>query len=315
VKVIAAVAALVFTGAAFAQAYPAKPIRIVISNVPGSGPDLIVRKALPVLSPRLGQALIIENRPGGNNVIAASACAKAAPDGYTLCNINPGIMFFNQLMMADLPYDAERDLKPVVNLFYYVSGIFSNTALGAGSLKELAALAASKPGGLNFGILHGPANAVDIARQWLGERWNAKLQEVPYKGGNLIIAALVSGEIDLTWIGLANVGGQMKSGRIRLHAVDSLSRFRPLPNVPTFDEVGLGPAPARRGWFGIAMPTGVPEDAVMRINGEFTRLLRDPEISRLFDEQGVETAPPGTPQEYAALIASDRAAAVSLLKK
>jgi tripartite-type tricarboxylate transporter receptor subunit TctC len=297
-----------------AQAYPGKPVRVVLTYPAGAGPDLIVRRASQQLAPRLGQPLVVENRPGGNNVIAAEACAKAVPDGYTLCTFNPGMMVYNPVMMASLPYDADRDLRAIVNLFYVISGIYSSTAVNAKTVQELGAFAASRPGGLNFGTL-GPGNAIDVVRQWLGERWKVKLQAIPYKGGNLIIAALAANEIDLTWIGLQNVAGQLKAGRIRVFAVDSEKRYRLLPDVPTFQEAGLGAAPARRAWTGIGGPSGIPDAVVSRMHAEFSALLRDAGFSTFLDEQGVEAAGAATPQEYSALIRSDRAAAAELVKR
>ena len=311
-QVSALAAFCIFSGAAAAQQYPVKPIRAILSYPAGAGADIIVRRAAQDLGVRFGQPLVIDNRPGGNNVIAAEACAKAAPDGYTICSLNSGITTFNPLLMSNLPYDPEREIKPVVNMFYVIGGLYSSEAIRAKSIQELSSLAAARSGGMNFGTL-GTGNATDIVRQWLGERWGTELTLVPYKGGNFIIAALASGEIDLTWIGVYNVAGQIKAGKIRVYAVDSSRRYRLLPNVPTFEEAGLGVSPVR-AWIGIGAPAGIPDALVNRINSEFVRVFKEPRFSDFLDEQGVESVV-GPPQEFAELLRVERAQAPAVVKR
>src|SRR3954463_11812252 len=147
---------------AAAQSYPTRAIRVIIPQTPGSGVDLIVRKSAEELLPRLGQALGVENNPAGNSVPAAESCARAAPDGHTLCVLNNDAMAINPYLFSRLPYDAEKDFKPIVNLYYILGGLLTKAALPPSSVKEFVAYAQAKPGSINFATL-GPNTSTDLS--------------------------------------------------------------------------------------------------------------------------------------------------------
>lgn len=178
----AAVAALALAAnLAIAQtAYPAKPIRVIVGIAPGSVTDLVMRAVAQELTPRLGQPLVIENRPGGNMIIGADACAKSAPDGYTLCVLGVDALSTNVHTIEKLPYDPERDLKPVSNLFYVLEALVVNPGVPVSTVAELRAFAAARPGALNFGTL-GPDSSPDLFLGWLRDQWKAEMTAVPYK--------------------------------------------------------------------------------------------------------------------------------------
>ncbi len=193
---------------AVAQTYPSRPIRMIVPIAPGSVTDVAARLMAQELTDRMGQPVIVENRPGANMVIGGAECAKAAPDGYTLCVVSPDTMSFNPFTIPNLPYDPDRDFRPVTNMYYVIEGLVAKQALPANSVAELRTLAAARPGALNFGTL-GARTTTDMYRLWLGELWKTSFVGVPYKGGSEIIGALLTGTIDVSKIGVGNMAGQL----------------------------------------------------------------------------------------------------------
>jgi tripartite-type tricarboxylate transporter receptor subunit TctC len=304
VLLLAVAAAPQFVSVAHAQpAYPAKPVRVIVPMPPGAGQDLMARKIGDELAPRLGQPWLIDNRPGGANLIAAEACVKAAPDGYSLCLLSTTVSSFNPHLFDKLPYDPERDFKPIANLYAQIEGLIASRAFPANALKDIPAAMAAKPAGFNFGTL-GAGTGPDIQRQWLAEGWKGNFVGIPYKGGNLVITALVAGEIDIGWIGTYNAIGQIKAGKVKILAIGGSKRSALLPEVPTIEEAGLGQQPLR-AWVGLGGPAGMPDAVVRRVNTELVRLFRDPRFVDYIDSQFIESLV-GTPEEFAAFMRADR---------
>jgi tripartite-type tricarboxylate transporter receptor subunit TctC len=299
--------------AASAQQYPTKPIKMLIPVPPGAGVDIIVRKAGDALQPRLGQPFVVDNRASANMVTGADACAKGAPDGYTLCALSSLSMSYNPHTISSLPYNANRDFKPVVNMFFLLEGLLAKGSLPINSVKELQALAVAQPGKLNFGTL-GPGSTTDISRQWIEERWNTTLTGIPYKGGPAVVQALAAGEIDFSRIGAYNALSLIKSGKLKLLALGGSKRSHLFPNVPTMDEAGLGSIVPARPWWGILAPAGTPDAIVKRINSEFVRLFRERSFEEFLDTQVVEIDA-GTPEEFAALIKREYEYAGQIVRK
>jgi len=293
--------------------YPTKPIRVIIPQPVGAGIDIIIRKASEDLLPRMGgQPLIVENRAGGAMVIAADACAKAAPDGYTLCSLSPDAVSIAPHIFNKLPYDPEKDLRPVVQLYFLLEGLFAKTALPVNSVKELVAYEQARSGTLNFGTL-GPGSNSDMNRQDLNQLLKTNFAGIPYKGGNLVINALVAGEIDVGKIGAYNAIGPLKGGKVKLLAIAGVKRSPVMPEVPTFAEAGVSD-PGARAWWGMFAPGGTPDALVRRLNSEFVQLFRDPKFVPFIDSLVVEIAT-GTPEEFAAFLRKDREAAGARVKK
>lgn len=293
-------------------AYPAKPIRMIIPMTPGTGVDAIARKASDEMLPTLGQPLLVENRPGANFIIGGEQCAHAPGDGYTFCILTSDNVALNPAVFAKLPYDAEKDFKPVTNLYFLIEGILTKASLPVNSIKELQSLAASRPGALNWGTL-GAASTTDIARMWVGERWNTRFAGIPYKGGNLVTAALAASEIDLARIGVYNALGLVKAGKVKVLAIGSSRRSAVMPGVPTYSEVGLGDMPGR-AWWGVFAPGATPDAAVRRLNSELLRVFRDPKFIEWIDTQMVEIAV-SSPEEFATFVKADRERAAQLVKR
>ena len=308
---LAALALLAPTALMAQGAYPVKPIRVVIPITVGAGVDIVVRKAAEDLLPRLGQPLVVENRAGGGMVIAAEACAKAAPDGYTLCSLSPDATSVAPHIFNKLPYDPETDLRPIVNMFFLLEGMFAKASLPVSSMKELVAYEQARSGTLNFGTL-GPGSNSDMNRQDLNQILKTNFQGIPYKGGNLVINALVAGEIDVGKIGAYNALGQIKSGKVKLLAIAGSKRSPLVPDVPTFAENGIDPG--ARAWWGILGPGALPDAIVRRLNSEFVQLFREPKFAAFIDSLIVEVAT-GTPEEFAAFLRKDRQEAGARVRK
>ena len=310
-RALISMAASLFAGMALAQPYPAKPIRMIVPLPPGATTDIVMRATAQELSPRLGQAVVVDNRPGGNWVIGAEACRAAAPDGYTVCVLNSDALVFNPHILSQLPYNPAKDFTPVTNLFFLFEGILAKAALPAASIAELQAYAERNPGKVNFGTL-GPGSSNDVFRQWLVELWKVEMVGIPYKGGGNVVAALLAGEIDVTKIGMGNVAGQLSSGKIKVLAIQGSQRSRLVPQVPTMAEAGLGAYPLRV-WWSLVAPTGTPEAAVRRINAELVKLYREPKMAEYLESQFVEVAV-SSPQEFAAFLAAEQARAPEIVK-
>lgn len=298
--------------AASAQTYPSRPIRMIVPIAPGSVTDVAARLTAQELSDRMGQPVIVENRPGANMVIGGAECAKAAPDGYTLCVVSPDTMSFNPFTVPNLPYDPDKDFRPVTNMYYVVEGLVVKQALAANSVDELRALAAARPGALNFGTL-GARTTTDMYRLWLGELWKTSFVGVPYKGGSGIIAALLAGTIDVSKIGVGNMAGQLDEKKLKVLALRSSGRNARLPDVPTLAQAGLAGFPGGPIFWGLVVPTATPDDVVKRIYSEVVGIIRGPKFGAFAQAQFIE--PEGSsPEQFAAFLKEDRVNAGKLLK-
>ncbi len=297
---------------ALAQTYPSRPIRMIVPIAPGSVTDVAARLMAQELTDRMGQPVIVENRPGANMVIGGAECAKAAPDGYTLCVVSPDTMSFNPFTIPNLPYNPDRDFRPVTNMYYVIEGLVAKQALPANSVAELRTLAAARPGALNFGTL-GARTTTDMYRLWLGELWKTSFVGVPYKGGSEIIGALLTGTIDVSKIGVGNMAGQLDGGKLKVLALRSLGRNARLPNVPTLAEAGLAGFPGGPIFWGMMVPAATPDDLVKRLHSELVAVIRGPKFTAFAQAQFIE--PDGsTPEQFAAFLKEDRVNAGKLLK-
>jgi len=298
-------------GSGRAETYPDRSIRLIVSIAAGSVTDVIMRKAAQELGPRLGQPLIIENRGTANGIIAAQACAQAAPDGYTLCVLHHDAMSYNPLHFAKLPYDPEHDLAPVTRLFFLNEGLFVSSAMGLKSVAELKAMALSKPESLNFATL-GEGSFPDLFLKWLNNQWGTKIVGVPYAGGGPAAQALAANQVQVTRFGIGNFLGLIRAGNVKALAVSADKRSPLLPDVPTFNEAGLTGYPGK-GWWGLLAPKGTPSAIVEKLNAAFVKLFSEPAFVDYLEQQAVVAAPT-TPAAFAAFMVEDRKAAESLVK-
>lgn len=302
---------IVIAASAQAQTYPDRPIRLIVSIAAGSVTDVIMRKASAELSPRLGQQLIVENRGGASGIVAAQACAQAAPDGYTLCVIYHSTMSYNPLLFDKLPYDPEHDLVPITRLFLLNEGLFVSSSLDVNSVADLKKLAQSKPESLNYATL-GEGSFPDLFLKWVNNQWGTKIVGVPYKGGGPAAQALAADQVQMTRFGIGNFLGLIQAGKVKALAVTADKRSPLLPNVPTLAEAGLGGYPGQ-GWWGLAAPRGTPPAIIEKINSEFVKLFNEPNFINYLDQQAVVAATT-TPSGFATFLKEDRKAAETLIK-
>ena len=286
-----------------AQAYPAKPIRIVVPYPAGGGIDIISRGIGQRLAQRFNQSVVIENKPGAGTIVAAESVARAAPDGYTLMVTTDSTISINPYLYAKLPYNAVKDFAPVTQLVFLNQLLVANAALPVGNLKELIAHAKANPGKLNYasyGIGSQPHLAMEIFKNQSG----ADIVHVPYKGIPQAVPAAIAGEVQLTFSGAASTQAHLKAGRLKALAIGGSARLPLLPEVPTFAEQGFPDVPAN-AWFGLFAPMGTPREVIATLHAEVTRLFRDPEfIQKEVIAKGYELVA-NTPEEFAAFLVGD----------
>jgi tripartite-type tricarboxylate transporter receptor subunit TctC len=297
--------------AASAQDFPSRPIKLIVSIAAGSVTDVIMRAAAQELQSRLGQPLVIENQGGGSGILAGQSCAKAEPDGHTLCVVYHSTLSFNPLLFDKLPYDADSDFVPISRLFFLIEGLIVSSSLNVNSIAELKSAVQAKPGALNFGTL-GRDSFPDLFLKWLNQQWNSQIVGVPYRGGGPIVAAVLANEVQIANIGVGNFLGQLDSGRVKALGILASERSPLLPNVPTFEEAGLGGYPSR-GWWGLVAPKGTSRAVVDKVNAEFVKLFKEPKFVEFLNKQAVVAAPT-SPEEFGAFLKEDRKAAQMLIQ-
>ena len=296
---LAACAAL-WLGAPLAQPnYPTKPIRFIVTFPPGGSSDLIARALAAVLSDRLRQQVLVENRPGAGGNIGMDAVAKSAPDGYTMGLGAAGALAANVSLYPKMPYDPVKDLAPVSNVAFVPFFLVAKTALPANDLRELVALASAKPGQLMLGY-GGNGTAMHLSGELFKLMAKVQLTNVPYKGSGPAAMDAVSGQLDLAVVDVASAINQVKAGRLKAIAVTSAKRVSVAPDVPTFAEAGLAGYEAT-GWFGVVMPAGTPAEVIGRMNSELVAALKRGEVRERVIAAGAEPSP-STSAEFGALI-------------
>lgn len=308
----AAVLAAAAGSSAAQEVYPTRPVRIIAAIAAGSLTDVVLRRATVDLSSALGQPLVIDNRPGANTIVGADACAKAAADGYTFCVLNRDTVSVIPHIAAKLPYDSERDLKGVTALYNVVQGFVASAAVPVGSMKDLEALAKAKPEALNFGTFGANSNP-DIARKWLNEQWGVNIAGVPYKGANLILNALLTGEIHLTRISLGSMASQARAGKIKVLAVGSAKRSPLFREAPTYAEAGMGQSPEGL-WWGLFAPAGVSEGTRKIVHGHFAKVFREPRFQEYLESESLEPAI-SSMEEFESFLRKDRESGARMVRK
>ena len=291
--------------------WPTKPIRLIVPIAAGGVTDAIVRKASQAMSTRLGQPLIVDNRPGANGVVGGEACARAAPDGYTLCVLNTGITSVNPVIYDKHPFDPATAFAPIGNLYFLTGALVAANSLPIKSVNELLAFAQTQSNSINFGTI-GPGSYPEVFLGWLNNHWKVDITGIPYKGGGPVSLALLAGEVQISAAALGNFIGQIQSGRITALAVSSSRRAKLLPNVPTYSEVGLGGFQGHL-WWGLFAPAGTPPAIVSKLNAEFNQLFKELQFIEFLESHAAESAV-GTTEAFAAFVKSDQEWTASVLK-
>ena len=306
---VLAILSVAYGPRAIAQAYPAKPIRMIVPYPPGGGTDTAARLIGQKLTASLGRTVIVENRPGANGNIGTDAAAKAAPDGYTLGMATPGPVTAGKTLYPSLPYDPERDLMPVILVNASPNVLATHPSVPARSVKELIALAKAKP--LRVGV-----STVASVQHLLAEMFNhataLKLQIVPYKGGAQVATDVVGGQIESLWSVLPVVLPPIQNGRLIAIAVASERRSALLPKVPTMAESGW-PGVIATAWNGVVAPAGTLRAIVDQLNAAIAQALRAPDITERFAAIGME-AVGGSPEEFGAFLRAETAKWARVIK-
>jgi tripartite-type tricarboxylate transporter receptor subunit TctC len=301
---------VVASSAANAQSYPERPIRMIVSIAAGSVTDVIMRAAANELQPRLKQTLVIENQGGAAGILGGQACARATPDGYSICVIYHSTMSYNPLLFTKLPYNADTDFVPITRLFFLTEGLFVSSALGVNSVADLKTKAQSGAA-LNYASL-GEGSFPDLFLKWMNNQWNTKIVGIPYRGGGPAAQALAANDVQVTRFGVGNFTGLLASGKVKALGIGLPTRSALFPDVPTLDEAGLPGFPGQ-GWWGLAAPRGTPPAIVERLSSEFGKLFSEPKFKAFLDNRAVASAPT-TPDGFAAFLKQDRKAAETLIR-
>jgi len=298
VTAVCLAAALHAAGAA-AQAWPTKPIRLMVPFPPGGSTDIVARIVAQKLSERLGQPLVIENRGGGGGTIGTAVVAKAAPDGYNLSVASTSTHVVAPGVYPKLEYDPVRDFAPIGLMAVSPYLLVVNPALPAKTLKELVALARSQPGKLNYASA-GVGSTTHLAMEMLKAASGTYMLHIPYSGNGPAGTAVVGGQVEALFGSLPALLSQAKSGRVRALAVGTPKRSPALPDVPTVAESGYAGFDASL-WLALVAPAGTPPAIIDRVNRELVSLIAVPEMRAALDKAGAEPLT-GTPADLAAMI-------------
>jgi tripartite-type tricarboxylate transporter receptor subunit TctC len=286
-----------------AHAWPTKPVRIVVAYPPGGGIDVMARQLADKLTPLWGQPVLVENRPGANTIVATDAVAKSAADGHTLLMTTDATFSINPHLYAKLPYNAQRDFMPVTMLVLLHQFLVAHPAVPFNDLKGLIEAAKAKPGSLNYAS-YGSGSQPHLAGEMLKNKAGIDLVHVPYKGISLAVPAVVAGEVQLTFAGIATSTPQLKAGRIKAIAIGGPQRSPLFPQVPTFAELGY-PEVETHAWFGLFLPAGSPKEAVSRTYADVKRILEEPDFrQRQLVDKGYEVVG-SSPEEFVIYLKKD----------
>ncbi|GAA4331057.1 tripartite tricarboxylate transporter substrate binding protein [Pigmentiphaga soli] len=301
--VAALAASLALPGYAAAADYPDKPIRMVCPFPPGGTTDFVARMIAQKLSEAWGQEVVVDNRPGAGGIIGTEMVAKAAPDGYTVLLGSITTHAINPALYAHMNYDPIKDFQPVTLAVSSPQVLVVHPAVPARSLAEFIALAKAQPGKLNYassGIGTSPNVTFEMFKSMAG----INVIHVPYKGTGPANTDLVGGHVQAMISGIAALMPYIKSGQMRPLAVTTKARAPALPALPTFDEAGV-PDFDVSSWFGVFLPAHTPPTVVSKMNREIRRIVADPEVRRLFIEQGADPSS-NTPEEFTAFVKSEK---------
>jgi tripartite-type tricarboxylate transporter receptor subunit TctC len=283
--------------AALAQAYPSKPVRMVVANPAGGPADGMARVLAQRLGSRLGEAVIVDNRPGADGVIGSTAVARAEPDGYTLYFTSSSHAVNASLYRASIPFNTVEDFEPVVLIGDQPLAIAVPASLPVKDLREFIALAKAKPGALNYGAT---ASVTYLATALFTSMAGIEMTRVPYKGAAPAMTALMAGDIQLVLSGVGPVMPHVKSGRLKVLAVTGSARSALAPEIPTASEAGV-PGYVAAPWYAVLAPARTPRAIVERLNREFRALLEDPGVREQLAPQGM-TLTPSSPDELGRFI-------------
>ena len=294
-----------------AAAYPDKPIRIIIPFAPGGGTDILARALQDKFEKALGTAVIIDNRGGAGGVLGFTLVAKAPPDGYTLL-VTSASFTYTPSLHKDLPFDAVKDFKPITNLAQAPLVLAVHPSMPVRSAREFIAFARKRPGEIHYGSA-GRGSNLHMTTEYFKYMAKIDLKEVPYKGGGPAGVALMSGEVQVSFVSILSAVPYMKAGRIRGIAVSTKERTPVLPDVPSLHESGVT-GYDKPSWTGFLAPGGVPDAIVNQIYSGVGKVLKNPETVKALAVQG-SIAVGNTPEQFSAFVRTELTEWAKLIKE
>ena len=295
---------------AAAQTYPTKPVRFIVGPGPNSGTDIMARSIAQKLTERMGQTVIVDNRPGAGGTVAVATVAKAAADGYTILFVS-GSLVIHPAIYRKLPYDVQRDLAAITLIGIVPQVLVVHPSVPARNLREVIALAKGRPGQINYGS-GGVGSTGHLAGELLQKMAGIRLTHVPYKGAGPAAVDVIAGQIEMLFTSAVNALQHSRTGRLRSVAVTTTKRSAAMPQIPTFAESGL-PGYELMTWYGLLAPAGTPRGAIDRLNRETAAVLKLPDVQARLTTDGVEAAP-NTPEQFAGLIKTELARIAAIIR-
>ena len=310
---VGAVAAAVAAPSLLAQAgWPHKAIRFVVPFAPGGTSEIVARSVAAELTKQLGQSVYVENKPGGAGVIAMSEVAKAAPDGHTLILTHVGTMAVNPYMLANQPYDVNKDFMPVTLLAKVPNVFVIHPDVPAKTFSEFVAYVKKNPGKLNYGSA-GNASAGHLAMEYLKLVTGMFMTHIPYRGTGPQLADLLAGRLQASSAGMPALGAHIRAGKLRAIAVGTQHRIPALPDVPTVQEMGFKNFETSQ-WYGMHVPAGTPPDIVKRLQEESLKALKSSAVTERFANDNA-VGGGGPSADYAAFIAGEQKVWSDIVKR
>jgi tripartite-type tricarboxylate transporter receptor subunit TctC len=297
-------------GPALAQDYPTRPIRALTTTSAGGISDIFMRALGDELLKRWGQPIVVENRPGGMQNVGARACTEAPPDGYTICILNAEPIAYNQFLLKNMPFDPEKGVQPVTNLYHLIQTLVVNSQLNVKTIDELIALSKAKPGTLNYVTASVP---LAVYMETLKKEQGADWVRVPFKGGGEAVNAVLSGSTPIALIGEGNVIGQIRAGTMTPLVMLNNIRSPNFPDVPTLAETGYT-GPPSRSWYGLFTPAGTPRPIVDKLANAVAAIVDDPTFRERHLSARSLVPAINTPEQFAAEIRKDRVLAQEVVK-
>ena len=288
-----------FATTVFAQAWPTKPIRIVVPFPPGGGTDIIAREPSQKVAAATGWTFVIDNKPGAGGNLGVDAAAKSPPDGYTIVIGQTSNIAINATLYAKMPYNSQKDLAPIILLANAPLVMVTGASSPYKTLADAVNAAKAKPGHVNFAS-PGNGTVAHLTSELFQKAAGIKTQHVPYKGANQALTDIISGNVELYMSSVPTLIGHIKQGKLRALAVTSANRVDDIPNVPTINESGYKGFDAVT-WFGLLAPAGTPKDVIAKLNAEFNKALKLPDLNKRLSDEGADPAG-GSPEQFAALI-------------
>ncbi len=301
----------IFSSTVLAQAYPNKPIKLIVGFAPGGAADYVARNISVPLGQALGQSIVIENKPGAGSSIAAEQVAKSAPDGYTILIASPSSISVNPALSPKLGYKPS-DFQPISKITSSPVVIAVNPATGINSVKELIAKAKQDPGSLNYAT-SGNGSAPHLAAALFGQVADVKMTHIPFRGGSLAIQSVIAGDTQLTFGTPPSVLPMIQAGRLKGLAISAKERSPLAPGLPGMKEAGL-PDYAIEFWYGLFVPAGTPPAIVQKISDATQTALKQPNVKASLAREGTDVSLSASPAQFVKFLADDEKFWVKLVK-